>query len=197
MKILTTQSAGQGRLPNIQRGVLGLCLALLCTMSLEASAQKFQITTVDPPGSIESGSTMINAAAVITGWYYDASGDHGFVRSPDGTFTSFDVPGAVFVVPASINSVGEIVGTTSYTGGGFLREPDGIITMLYGPGSIDLSPAAINDEGTIAGFFWAQWERYWLCAVAQRHIDNFWSSGLAIHRSSQYQCRRNDDGLLL
>jgi hypothetical protein len=139
--------------------MLGFCLVVMFALSLAASAQKFTIRTIniDPPGAIGVGwgSTRINAASVVTGEYYDASGIHGFIRSPDGRYTSFDVAGARWVAPTGINSVGEIVGTTSYTGGGFLREPDGTITMLFGPGSIDLSPAAINDAGTIAGFFWA------------------------------------------
>src|SRR5207302_114184 len=43
-------------------------------------------------GTIGSG---INPPGVIAGYYSDASNvTHGYVRAPDGTFTTFDAPGA-------------------------------------------------------------------------------------------------------
>ena len=47
------------------------------------------------PGSFNGTSpSSINDLGVITGSYYDANGfSHGFLRSPDGKFTTFDVPG--------------------------------------------------------------------------------------------------------
>ena len=60
-----------------------------------------KFTTFQAPGAdTTAGSyngtspSAINDLGVITGSYYDASGfSHGFLRSPDGKFTSFDVPG--------------------------------------------------------------------------------------------------------
>ena len=69
--------------------------------------------------------------------YTDASGvvDHGFLRAPDGTFTTFDVPGSKIVRvliegtgPTGTNPAGTITG--SYQDAkhkrvfhGFLRSP--------------------------------------------------------------------------
>src|SRR5262249_3253852 len=42
-------------------------------------------------------SLGINPAGTITGWYIDPNGvSHGFLRAKDGTFTTFDPPGASF-----------------------------------------------------------------------------------------------------
>jgi hypothetical protein len=48
---------------------------------------------------------------------------HGFLRSRNGTFTKFDVPGASETVPTSINAAGVIAGNWS-AAHGFLRIPD-------------------------------------------------------------------------
>jgi hypothetical protein len=39
-------------------------------------------TTLDVPGSIETGANGINASGQIVGWYRDAGGTHGFLATP-------------------------------------------------------------------------------------------------------------------
>jgi len=85
------------------------------------------------------------------------------VRSPDGQFTNFDVPGADPVVgctcPEDINDLGVITGEYIDTNGGthgFLRSPDGQITTFDAPGTgtgaaAYTHPRALNLEGTIVG----------------------------------------------
>jgi hypothetical protein len=74
----------------------------------------------------------INSAGAITGNYYDSNSvAHGFLRTPDGRFTTFDAPGAGTVVgsfqgtfPSTINSAGAITGSYTDANGvshGFLR----------------------------------------------------------------------------
>src|SRR5271169_5048710 len=61
-----------------------------------------KFTTFEAPGAdTTAGSyngtspSSINDLGVITGSFYDATGlSHGFLRTPDGKFTTFDVPGA-------------------------------------------------------------------------------------------------------
>jgi len=52
--------------------------------------------TFDPPGSTFTSPSGITPGGVIVGWYADAGGvTHGFLRTRGGSFTTFDVPGAV------------------------------------------------------------------------------------------------------
>jgi hypothetical protein len=68
----------------------------------------------------------------ITGNYVDVSYvNHGFVRAPDGTITSFDVPNAGTgpgqgTLPSGINQMGAITGLyidSNNMAHGFLRIP--------------------------------------------------------------------------
>ena len=92
--------------------------------------------------------------------------NHGFLRSPDGKFTTFDAPGAgtdsyegtgcSSDCPVSINDWGAITGTyidTNYVYHGYLRSPKGKIVTVDPRGSIFTSPAGINDSGTITGYY--------------------------------------------
>jgi hypothetical protein len=62
-----------------------------------------------PVSSLTPASSM-NDKGAITGSYSDNSGSHGFVRSPEGIITSFDLPSGDFpiahclaLLPTSIN----------------------------------------------------------------------------------------------
>ena len=57
------------------------------------------IITFDVPGAVNGTvASSINAAGAITGSYFDVNFiSHGFLRAPEGAFTTFDVPGDVFV----------------------------------------------------------------------------------------------------
>jgi hypothetical protein len=93
---------------------------------------------------------------------------HGFVRSRDGSFTSFDAPGAgnqanQYPIQGtqafSMNSALAIVGYYTDTGGTthcFLRAPNGTITNIDPPGSLGSSntfPIIINPAGAVVGSF--------------------------------------------
>jgi hypothetical protein len=107
----------------------------------------------------------INDAGAITGVYYDASNEaHGFLRSPEGKFTTFDVPGGTIgaINPIALNLEAAIVGVYQDQNGvfqAFLRRPDGTFETWSGPGACDATPAtgcfgtgafSINDFGTVA-----------------------------------------------
>ena len=85
------------------------------------------------PG-VGTGPTSINALGVIVGSFFDANFVvHGFIRSPGGTFTIIDAPGATTLVgsgtgtwASGINLQGVVTGNYADTNGanhGFVWTP--------------------------------------------------------------------------
>ena len=151
--------------------LFAICLAF-CTVGLApASAQETHIITFDAPGADTNPGDFngtyagsINFWGVITGSYQDTNSTyHGFVRSPEGTFTTFEAPGADLgsfngTAPCCINDLGMIVGSyydASGFGHGFLRSPDGKFTTfdVPGVGGYGSTPLAINLEGAVVGYY--------------------------------------------
>jgi hypothetical protein len=107
----------------------------------------------------------INPEGAVAGQYVDTSGVfHGFLRSPEGTITTFDGPGAgtglgqgTFVTFGDgINPEGAIAGGYADVNCGFhglIRVPDGTFTTFDPPGSVFTDNAGINAEGTVMGFY--------------------------------------------
>jgi len=73
---------------------VGVLFAL--TGLLAADKPQPTIITFDAPGAVIFTLVAgINPAGVITGGYLDANiVEHTYLRAPDGTFTTFDAPGA-------------------------------------------------------------------------------------------------------
>jgi hypothetical protein len=106
------------------------------------------LTLFDPPGSQETDipTYSINDSGAITGDYWTCNADlsncsvHGFVRTPAGKYTSFDVPGASAdgidgggTYPQGINDLGEVSGfyvDANFVFHGFVRTSDGRITTF-------------------------------------------------------------------
>ena len=131
-------------------------------------------TTINAPGANTTAGdfsgtfpTGLNVEGAISGYYCDkANTCHGFLRAPDGKFTTFDAPGAGTgflrgTIAWAINLEGEIAGDYSDVNGayhGFLRAPDGTITTYDAPGAGTGSgqgtgPSTNNDLGEIDGFY--------------------------------------------
>src|SRR6266478_6376046 len=146
---------------------------VLCSLALgyisNARAQA-TFTTFDVPGADGLGGTSplsINPAGAVTGSYADVNDvKHGFLRSPDGSLTLFDAPGAGTrygsdTVALSINPANAITGHYADTNGvwhGFLRSPDGPFTVFDAPGAGTQGgggtvPLSINPAGAITGFY--------------------------------------------
>jgi hypothetical protein len=144
--------------PQRVAGVLCVLLSMPA-LSVSASAKQPTITTFDPPGSVKTYCESINPAGAITGYFFDANNlIHGFLRAPDGTFTTFDAPGAGTsayqgTTAFSINLAGVITGwsATNSGGQGYVRAPDGTFTTFDAPGAVGTLPENINPEGAIAG----------------------------------------------
>jgi hypothetical protein len=99
----------------------------------------------------------INNNGEVTG-HWNGGGlpwhENGFLRSQDGTITSFTCGSGTFA--ASINKSGEIVGTCRARHGfsaGFVRSPAGSVSGVAIPGARSTSLVAVNVAGTIAGNF--------------------------------------------
>jgi hypothetical protein len=145
-------------------------------MSVAVNAKEPRIITFDAPGagtgsgqgtgcfSYTDCSTLINNRGAITGYYLDANNVfHGFVRSPDGTFTSFEAPDADTnpndfngTLPNAINDCGAITGNyydVNNVAHGFVRSPEGEITSFDIPDSVFINPIALNQEGVVVGYY--------------------------------------------
>jgi uncharacterized membrane protein len=109
----------------------------------------------------------LNHLGAIAGIYSDANSvNHGFVRSPDGKFTTFDAPGAgtgsyegtgcYSDCPVSLNNWGAITGVyidANFVYHGYLRSPEGKIVTVDPVGSTRTFPDGINDFGSITGYY--------------------------------------------
>jgi hypothetical protein len=110
------------------------------------------IITIDAgSGAIAAG---INKFGDVCGQY---SGQHGFLRTADGTFVSFDPPDSEWTASYSINISGTIAGFFSSNDGhyhGFMRAGDGTFTEFDVPNSQGTFAYSINVQGSIAGTYW-------------------------------------------
>lgn len=117
------------------------------------------------PGDYNGTYSMaINAWGAITGSYQDTnSAFHGFLRSPEGAFRTFEAPGAYIAPgygtsPTSINDLGATTGSYTDANGfnhGFLLSPQGSFTTfdVPGVGGYGSFPIALNIEGAIVGYY--------------------------------------------
>ena len=145
--------------------VLILFACLVSTSWSQAQAgQKHEFITFDAPNTgtgFDQGTFVegINQAGIV-GWSVDASyASHAFLRTPDGSITTFDVPGAKNTLAFGMNPKGEIVGRYDDMNDvfhGFLRARDGTFTTIDAPGT-GTTPGhgtlsgAINPAGEISG----------------------------------------------
>src|SRR5271170_1749016 len=99
----------------------------------------------------------INDAGAITGSYVDVNFvGHGFLRSPEGVFTSFDPPGSVATNPIALNLEGAVVGyyiDQKDAIRAFLRRPDGTFETWSSPGAQRTGAYNINIFGAVAGHY--------------------------------------------
>jgi hypothetical protein len=128
---------------------LAACFVVLAS----ASAQTF---TLDPAGSSGSVSSGINPSGAVTGAYADANGNHGFVRDPQGNFTSFTPTGSTGTSPSGINPSGVVTGSyfdVNDAVHGFVRDTQGNIIVFDPTDSIATYAYGINSSGVVAGYY--------------------------------------------
>jgi hypothetical protein len=128
------------------------------TSSRRADAgTQYTYEVFDVPGATRTVAGSVNDEGVAAGFYFDASGQHGFIRNRAGAITTFDIPGSVYTIGWGINDFGVLAGwfgTPSGDQHGFLRKPDGTIQVLdFEPfaGLAETYSAAINNLGEVVG----------------------------------------------
>jgi hypothetical protein len=142
----------------LRGSALAFCVFLWAlVLARAASAQDPHIITFDVPvaGTLATVPDDINPEGTVVGFYFDENFvGHGFLRSPNGQFTTFDAPGAGTMVnnpipggfagtfPLEINPFGTVVGY--YTDDNlvshcFIRTANGNITTFDAPGA-DTNP---------------------------------------------------------
>jgi hypothetical protein len=106
-------------------------------------------------------SPGLNEWGAVTSAYLDKNNVyHGYLRSPDGTFTTFDAPGSgkgftQGTIPISLNDLGVITGfyfDSNNVNHGFLGRP-GAFASFDPPGSVATQPESLNDFGIITGLY--------------------------------------------
>jgi hypothetical protein len=150
---------------------MALLVALTIPLSLAAQSK---IIEFDAPGA-DQGTVpeQNNLFGLVTGFSFDVNGvAHGFVRFPDGKFTSLDAPDAGTMPDSGqgtfafgITDAGTVVGSSVDANGvahGFVRAPDGTFTTFNAPlaGSMPNSnplegtfALAINPAGASSGVY--------------------------------------------
>jgi hypothetical protein len=142
-----------------------LCLALIPSGAWAAS---YSFETFDVPSASETWGQGINDSVQVTGWY---SGRHGFIRSANGSTSTFDnmspyCNGSGFTYALGINNGGQVCGyclaSTYLRHHGFVRSADGSTytqiddpNVVYGSG-IDVQGTivtGINDSGQVTGSY--------------------------------------------
>ena len=112
------------------------------------------------PGAVNTYGDFVNAAGAVVGSYVDADGmPHGFIRHPDASFTTIDLPtmpNLEFLFVNTITDVG-VIGFRAKTVDDILRSyillPDGSLYEVRLPGSVITVVRNVNQDGSIIGFY--------------------------------------------
>jgi hypothetical protein len=186
----------------------GIVLLLLCTF---AFGVRISFLMFDAPGGGTSPNqgtrpTDINEQGQIVGSVLDSSNHyHGFLRHQNGSFTSFDYPGAEDTQPAAVNGVGEVAGSYAINRNshGFLRNRVGNLIAIDVPGAgqgMDEGTWAtsINSQGTIAGYFITPEPHMQISFIrtANGAITTFSVPG-QIQTAPGFNCALNDAGVFV
>ena len=124
-----------------------------------APASASNYITFDPPNSVSTTPSCINASGAVTGFYEESDNSfHGFLRTPNGTIVTLDDPnGDSGTLATAINAAGVITGYAEDTKTGYLhgfvRSAGGTWSDFDPPNSYRTIPTAINNGGVISGSF--------------------------------------------
>ena len=116
--------------------------------------------TITFPGAVNTYGDFVNAAGAVVGSYIDADGKpHGFIRNPDGSFTTIDVPEVPNLEFLFVNTITDfgVVAFRAKAVNDILRSyillPDGILYEVRLPGSVNTVVRNVNQDGSIVGYY--------------------------------------------
>lgn len=128
--------------------------------------------------TFDDGIVMgINSANTVTGWQGDAD---SFIRTIDGTITTFAVGGATATVAGRINDEGVVVGfyrDSAEKAHGFVRAAGGAITTFDVHQATGTGPSAINNKGVITGAYDDETGTHGFVRTARGRLTTFDVSG--------------------
>ncbi len=112
------------------------------------------------PGAVTTYADFVNAAGAVVGSYLDADGmPHGFIRNPDGSFTTIDIPETPNLEFLFVNTITDfgVIAFRAKAVNDILRSyillPDGILYEVQLPGSVNTVVRNVNQDGSIIGFY--------------------------------------------
>ncbi len=116
--------------------------------------------TITVPGAVNTYGDFVNAAGAVVGSYVDADGmPHGFIRNPDGSFTTIDLPempNLEFLFVNTITDLG-VIGFRAKAANDILRSyillPNGDLYEVRLPGSVTTVVRNVNQDGSIIGYY--------------------------------------------
>jgi len=127
-------------------------LASLCLCPSAGAA----VVSIEIHGAQSVVPTAINDSGQVAGMYFTKANTwRGFLRQPDGTLTTFAIPGAFRTVPRGISATGVITGVYAINvyPGGFVRAVDGTLTIFQVPHGPYVEPFGVNPNGWSVGDF--------------------------------------------
>jgi len=121
-----------------------------------------EVTKFDVPNSVNTTPVAINGRRTIAGYYKDNVNyrQHAFIRSGDGTFTTFDVPAIAFALNAGGAVAG--IGSPDYQKGqlpSFARDRNGRVHAIQLP-KTDIYAQGINADGVVVGYLLQRHKQY-------------------------------------
>ena len=112
------------------------------------------------PGAVKTYGDFVNAAGAVVGSYVDTDGrPHGFVRNPDGSFTTIDVPemsDPKFLFVNTITDFGVVAFRAKAVNDilrSYLLLPDGTLYEVRLPGSVNTVVRNVNQDASIIGYY--------------------------------------------
>ena len=116
--------------------------------------------TIAFPGAVNTYGDFVNAAGAVVGSYVDADGMfHGFMRHPDGSFSTIEVPGMPNLNFLFVNTItdGGVIGFRAKAVDDILRSyilmPDGTLYEVRIPDSLSTVVRNVNQDGSIIGYY--------------------------------------------